>query len=288
MITYIGTENFEGELIEFLDKKLRGDFKICCEKSIDANNSNFIYSPFVLGLIGTILFGLKKNKIVELMLKRISKKLLSTKNRCGLYNFYGDDEYYYDLDTTSVVNTFLFSYCNELPYRINILNTIRKNQNLKDGSIFTWINRERNYIDWFVNFNIYIFFRVINFSDEALNIYLRNNMDSFIDYGSRYYSDITFPMFFSYFCYNQSLISKKEFLKPTYSNLKNMVAGENTISLFFSHLSQYNQKKNEFLSKLLQENWTVDISYFNSSKAIYLTKELNAAITLYLLKRLEV
>ena len=284
----IKMKDFQNEMLDFLDDKLTNNFEICSENSISSVNK--IYSPFALSLIGIILSSLNETSI-DILLQKIYKKLLSTLNKAGIYNFYGNDEYFYDVDTTAGVNTFIFNYRQELPDKNNILEKISGNQNDQDGFILTWFNRSRNNVDWFVNFNVFIFLRILGYHNERLFMYLKNNVEAFLINGSRYYADVSLPLFMIFFYQDRNIINEQDFMIPKYMKVNKLSSKENILSLALRYLNkdnmEYKTEKNVLL-ELLYDNWAKDIRYFNSSAAFYTSTELNAAIALYLLNKMEV
>lgn len=284
----IKIKDFQDELLDFLDNKLINNFEICSENSISNNNSRKLYSLFLLSLIGIVLSNLNETAI-NILLKKIYNKLLPTPNNEGLYNFYGNSEYFYDVDTTAVVSTFIFNYSQKLPNKDNILQRILGNQNNQDGSILTWFDRSRNNVDWFVNFNVFIFLKILGYHNEKLCMYLKNNMGTFLNNGSRYYADLSFPLFMMFFYHSRNIISEQDIIIPKYMKADKKLSKENIFSLGLTYLNNMEYKNREdVLLKLLYKNWAKDIRYFNSSRAFYTSTELNAAITLYILNKMEV
>lgn len=137
-------KTLQSNLIDFLNSKICNDYEVCSEISIIGKDPNKIYSPFLLALIGIILLPLRSNKRINILTQKIYKKLSDTANNGGLFNFYGDKEFFYDVDTTAIVNTFFFDYCREIPNKTKILQWILENQNDHDGSVYTWIDRGNN------------------------------------------------------------------------------------------------------------------------------------------------
>lgn len=284
----IKIKDFQDELLDFLDDKLINNFEICSENSISNNSSRELYSPFLLSLIGIVLSSLNETAI-DILLQEIYKKLISTPNNEGLYSFYGNSEYFYDVDTTAVVNTFIFRYSQELPNKDNILQQILGNQNDQDGSILTWFDRSKNNVDWFVNFNVFILLKLLGCNDDKLIKYLRNNAVNFYKNGSQYYDDISLSLFMISFYRDLKLISPKDFFIPQ-NQIKIYIKKNNLITENLKDFTNFDSVKNNknILLDQLFGNWKKDISYFNSSKAFYTSKVLNAIITLYLLNKMEV
>ncbi len=284
----IKIKDFQDELLDFLDDKLINNFEICSENSISNNSSRKLYSPFLLSLIGIVLSTLTETAI-RILLQKIYKKLISTPNNEGLYNFYGNSEYFYDVDTTAEVSTFIFNYSQKLPNKDNILQQILGNQSDQDGSILTWFNRSKNNVDWFVNFNVFILLKLLGCNDDKLIKYLRNNAINFYKNGSQYYDDISLSLFMISFYRDLKLISQKDFFIPQ-NQIKIYIKKNNLITENFKDFTSFDSVKNNknILLDQLHENWAKDILYFNSSKAFYTATELNAAITLYLLNKMEV
>lgn len=282
-------KNLQSNLIDFLDSKICNTYEVCSEISIIDKDPNKIYSPFVLALIGVILLPLRSNKKINILAQRIYEKLSDTANNNGLFNFYGNKEYYYDVDTTAIVNTFFFDYCRKIPDKTKTLHLILENQDDHDGSVYTWMDRENNNIDWFVNFNVYVFFKKIGCHKNKLIDYLKNNTEKFFHNGSRYYKDITIPLFIMYFYFDQKFIDDNDFGISKYFNIIDKLSNKNVILSGLALLRKNKKNTTEFdeLLKLLNETWHHEVRCFNSSKAFYISTELNAAISLYLLNKME-
>lgn len=280
-------KEFKKDLIFLLDNELNNNYEICIENSIINNFPKKIYSPFLLGLIGIILSNLDSRNYNNI-LNRIYEKLISTPNKKGLYNFYGNSEYFYDVDTTAVVSTFIFKYSQKLPNKDNVLQQILRNQNNQDGSILTWFDRSKNNVDWFVNFNVFILLRLLVCDDDKLIKYIRTNAINFYKNGSQYYNDISLALFIISFYRDLKLISSKDSFIPQ-NQIKFYIKKNNLITEYLKDFANFDSVKNNknILLDQLFKNWEKDISYFHSSKAFYTSKVLNAIITLYLLNKME-
>lgn len=281
-------KTLQSKLIDFLNSKICNNYKVCSEISIINKNPNKIYSPFLLALIGVILIPMRSNKNINSLIQRIYEKLSDTANNDGLFNFYGNKEYYYDVDTTAIVNTFFFDYCRKIPNKTKTLQLILENKNDHDGSVYTWMDRENNNIDWFVNFNVYVFFKKMGCHKNMLIDYLKNNAENFFHNGSHYYRDITIPLFMVYFYLDQKFIDNNDINISKYFNIIDKFSNENVLLLGLTFLRKNKKNTTELdeLLKLLNENWHHEVRCFNSSKAFYTSTELNAAISLYLLNKM--
>jgi hypothetical protein len=284
-----GIKTLQSNLIDFLNLKICSPYEVCSENSIIDNGSNKIYSPFLLALIGIILLPMRSNKNISFLAQKIYEKLSVTENNDGLFNFYGNKEYYYDADTTAIVNTFLFDYCRKIPNKTKTLQLILENRNDHDGSIYTWANKENNNTDWFVNLNVYVFLKKIGSHDNNLITYLKNNAENFCNNGSRYYKDISIPLFMMYFYADQKFIDDNDLSISKYFNINEKLSNDNMILSGLTFLRKNKKSMTEYddLLKLLNENWNHEVQCFNSSKAFYTSTELNAAISLYLLNKME-
>jgi hypothetical protein len=281
-------KTLQSNLIDFLNLKLCNPYEVCSENSIIDNSPNKIYSPFVLALIGIILLSMRSNENINILAKRIYEKLLITENNDGFVNFYGNKEYYHDTDTVAMVNTFLSDYCLKLSNKKEVIKLILKNKNSQDGSIYTWIGKENNNVDWFVNFNIYIFLKKMGHHENRLITYLKNNAENFYKNGSRYYKDIAIPLFMMDFYIDQNIIDDADLDISKNFIISEKISNNNVILLALTFLRKNKKNMTECgdLLKLLNENWHHEIQCFNSSKAFYTSIELNAAISLYLLNKI--
>ena len=92
-----------------------------------------------------------------------------------------------------------------------------------------------------------------------------------------------------FFYYDRNIISEQDITIPKYMKADKKSSKENILSLGLIYLNKYTGYKDEkdVLLELLHDNWAKDVRYFNSSRAFYTSTELNAAITLYLLNKME-
>ena len=103
-IIYENIQDSELSIIySIIEQMVERDFQNCFTNY----KTERFYSPFILGLIGIFLFIARDSKLNDI-LKKIEIKLLSTYNTNGLYNFYGTKNYSSDVDTTSIVNAFIY------------------------------------------------------------------------------------------------------------------------------------------------------------------------------------
>lgn len=264
----------EDELFNNLITMTNCHFRNCLSSS---QPSDKFYSPFILALIGIFINQIKQRKF-ETFLEAIEKKLNETPNMDGIYNFFGDLNYFYDVDTTSVVNTFfILKQCKPSSYHLKIINTLSENRDIEGNAIQTWLNKPNNNVDWFVNYNFYLYTHVFNKSDSLVKEYLLNEHECFLKDGSRYYSNICFPSFFTEF-------NKREFklLLPFKSH---NISYDNN-SLFHIGLSILNNNITELNSDSLKQFVCSNQVYFNSSESFYFSQELNAAIIIYLINKI--
>ncbi|MEI7868465.1 MAG: hypothetical protein WCI11_11285 [Candidatus Methylumidiphilus sp.] len=280
-------KTLQSTLTDFLNLSLCDTYELCSENSIIDKSSKNIYSPFLLALIGIILLPMRNNKNIDILAKRIYEKLSVTENSDGLFNFYGNKKYFYDVDTTAVVNTFLFDYCQIIPNKIKTIQLLLNNKS-DAGSIHTWIGKENNNIDWFVNFNVYIFLKKHGYHENRLTYYLKNNIENFYNHGSRYYKNITIPLFMMYLYIDQKHIDDNDFIITKYFNFNENILNNNMIlsGITFLCKNKKNMTECDDLLQLINENWNHKVQCFNSSKAFYTSTELNAAISLYLLNKM--
>ncbi len=266
--------NTENELFNSLVTMTNCNFRNCIDSSQPTHK---FYSPFILALIGIFINQLKQKKY-DTFLEAIEKKLNETPNINGIYNFFGDLDYFYDVDTTSVVNTYYFlRQCKPAPYHISVINTLKENRDMGSNAIQTWLNRPNNNIDWFVNYNFYLYTHVFNNPDGLVKEYLLNEYDCFLKNGSHYYTDICFPFFLTEF-------NKKEF--KLLLTLKNHKISYDNNNLFHIGLNILNNYSIGINSDVLKQFFCSNQVYFNSSKKLYFSQELNAAIIIYLINKI--
>lgn len=233
------------------------------------NKENKFYSPFILGLMGILLIQSKDDKVTDI-LDSIETKLLNTHNKNGIYNFYGNDTYYYDIDTTAIVNIFfLLKNSKNAEYHKNIITQLKKNIDVNENLLKTWINRDRNHIDWFVNYNFLTYTILADLKDAKIEKELKLRKGDFLKNGTRYYNDISFPLFYIIFNLAEFGIDFS-FESHTNSKTKNL----------FQYGTEYIIKQKR---KQITDNWlNSNEVYFNSSKERYSSTELGATILLYL------
>lgn len=233
------------------------------------NKQKKFYSPFILGLMGIFLIQSKDDKVTDI-LNSIETKLLNTHNKKGVYNFYGNNTYYYDIDTTAIVNIFfLLKKAKNAEYHKNIITELKKNIDVNEKLLKTWLNRDRNHIDWFVNYNFLTYTILADLKDEIIEKELKVKTENFLKNGTRYYKDISFPLFYITFNLAEFGIDFS-FTSQTNYETKNL----------FQYGTEYiiNKKTKQITDNLLNSNEV----YFNSSKEHYSSIELGATILLYL------
>lgn len=264
----------EKMIITQLENMLENDFLNCF---LNKHSYEKFYSPFILAYIGIFLNQLKQNKFESLLLA-IETKLEKTPNENGIFNFFGNDSYYYDVDTTSIVNTFFLLRKNKpTEYHNQVLSKILKNKQIDSDGIQTWFERPRNNFDWFVNYNVLLYAKMLNKPVKNIHEYLRLKKKEFSALGSQYYRDISFPCFISRFYEIEFHIDLK------LAKDKDNKTDTNLFTLGSIVLNKPNTKINlNTLFELLRTNQ----KYFNSSEGFFSSKELNAAILIYLINNL--
>lgn len=271
-------------LIDCLASSISGDAGVCTARSDDMD-SVVATSPFVLSVAGIILFQASgMDSILDLIIDKINS-LYSCRE---IYNFYGDDTYHYDVDTTASTHTFLKLTNRDRDQKEKLVEDILDIQDDESGAIWTWFDREPNRIDWFVNYNVHSYLTLIGCENNNLRNYLTENMNSFIRSGSHYYRDLDFPLFlimihrhlhgnsFAERIYSRSLRKPKS---PSKSDI---------LSIALKHF--FHQKKEgvnpEEMIDRIRKVWKKDTVYFTSSSAVYTSRFLNAAIALFLIDKL--
>ncbi len=265
----------ENELFNQLERMLINNFSNC---SMALPSTNNFYSPFILALIG-IFLNQTKHKRIESLLIKIENKLNETPNNAGIYNFYGNDKYFYDVDTTSIVNTFfLLRNCKSSEYHNRILKSLLNNKINGDKAIQTWINRPRNNIDWFVNYNFFAYSYLLNRPNQLIREYLISEKEKFLQTGSHYYSDISFPYFLIEF-------NNIEFETDLSINEK-LICNDNT-NLFHIGVNILDGKLTQITLEIFLFLLNSNQLYFNSKKGYFTSQELNSAIILYLINKIQ-
>ncbi len=265
----------EDELFNKVEYMSNNNF---CNCFMSLQPSDKFYSPFILALIGIFLNQTKQIKF-EPILTSIENKLNETSNSYGIYNFYGDDQYFFDVDTTSIVNTFfLLKQSKSLEYHEQIINSLKNNRMNGTKAIQTWINRPRNNVDWFVNYNFYTYTHIYKKPDLLIEDYLLNEQVDFLKNGSHYYSNIHFPSFITKF-------NEKEFnLNLSFNKIN--ISRDDT-NLFDFGLNILNDIFTEINFDKMLKLYNSNQVYFNSKKGYFSSQELNAAILLYITNKIK-
>jgi hypothetical protein len=221
------------------------------------------YSPFILGLIGVFLINIK-NKEIEIILEKIDNKLLNTFNVEGIYNFYGNDSYYFDVDTSAIVNSYLILRHKNPVDCYKLIERLKQKMDLDTGLYSTWLNREINHVDWIVNLNLYFLETLIKGKSNLENS-LKISFKEYLKFGSRYYINTSFPLFWLKHI-------QKEF---------NLLLDLSKYETSFEHIvSDF-----KIESKNLDVTGIDNIIYFNSSKDTFNSKELSLSIISYLINK---
>ena len=272
-------------LIDCLASSISGDAGVCTARSDDAD-SVVATSPFVLSVAGIILFQASGvDSILDLIIDRIH----ILHSRKGIYNFYGDDTYHYDVDTTASTHTFLKLTSRKSNREENLVEDILGMQDDESGAVWTWFDREPNRIDWFVNYNVHSYLTLTGVENEDLRNYLTENMHSFIKSGSHYYRDINFPLFLimihrhlhdESFAERVCSRSMRGAKPPSTSNILSIALR------YFFHQKYEGFNPQEVIDRI-RKDWERDTVYFTSSSAVYTSRFLNAAIALFLIDELE-
>ena len=235
-------------------------------------------TPFIAALAALIL----KHSTPYRYFKKYAERVINHLNNSITTNsnhikFLNNDEIPQDIDTIAITNLFLSSEKHLITHKTDIIKTITKNRNDHYGAFNTWINRNDNNVDYFVNLNIYVLFSRLCHKDRLLENYLINNIDNYLSNGSPYYRDIGFPMFLIYF-YNRHKFVKKDdrvftsIISKLESNPHTLKFMRNIHSLHYKR-KLYSKHKVEY-SRFAQ--------YFNSSSKTYHSEVLDNIIDLYL------
>lgn len=152
-------------------------------------------SPFVLAIAGHLLLHLPDSEVRNKMLRQTGEFLESVLTKDGLVGFLHPNAHRYELDTVSFVHSFLMKlYGKRAIDRFRSMHRVYKeNKDKRSGAYLTWLDKQENRIDWVVNLNIRATFCLAEMNDPSLNSYLLFNADRFLQQGSYYYRDISFP-----------------------------------------------------------------------------------------------
>lgn len=172
----------------------------CTRIYLGFERQDTLSSPFVSSIAATVLLTLPGNSLRNDILLETTEYLMNAMDRNGLIGFAHPNHHRYDLDTLACVYSFLYRFTPELiTSRLNnILEFFLDNKCRETGAYYVWIAKERNNIDYFVNVNIGMFFKTIGFEDPTLDEFLFANAYEFVDKGSHYYQDVSFPLFLAF------------------------------------------------------------------------------------------
>jgi hypothetical protein len=202
------------EYIAFLERlAIQTLFRYNCAKiGLKSRKEEVLSSPFVSSIAARILFTFPGHSFRDSILLKTKGYLLNVMDENGLVGFVDPNRHHYDLDTLACVYDFLYRFQPELTaLRINkVLKFFLENKCYKTGAYYTWIDKKKNNIDYFVNVNIRIFFKTIGFRDAALDEFLFSNTCEFIDKGSHYYQDISFPVLLAYLYLNEARFTSQD------------------------------------------------------------------------------
>jgi hypothetical protein len=169
----------------------------CLKIYSDSDKREISSSPYIAALAARILMIMPPHETK-------SEILLSTTNyllKCldagdGLIGFLYPNHHRYDIDTLAVCYSTLYSLAgSKIKRRLPaILDIFSKHQENKSGAYYTWLNKANNNIDYVVNLNTRFFFWIIGKQNESLDNYLALNLDDFLENGSPYFRDLSFPL----------------------------------------------------------------------------------------------
>jgi hypothetical protein len=246
--------------------------------SIDKNaNIIYLFSPFILALTGIINSKLPSNDInarYQNSLIIYFNKLINNSEIMGHFSL---NERYRDIDTIATILIFLkLQNINDENTNDNF-NNILANKSKTNKGYYTWINRQNNNIDYFVNMNIYILFQMLRYYDKDLNDYLECHLANFIRLGSHYYEDIVFPVFLILFYFTENIIDTED--KRVRFILSEVLSDKCLNNKLLSILKQTKMMRNTDFSLLLKSHFN---QYFNSSSKRYGSYMLDAFFNAYL------
>jgi hypothetical protein len=276
----------QNKLIEFIKGKICNEFEVCSKIFYDSIEKESIYSPAFLGLIGSVLHQTPINDLKPI-LNIITEKIHNTPNVDGMYNFLGDSNYFYDIDSTVIVNNYLLE-SGENEKFIKKIDTILDSLRTTNNGFYTWINKESNNLDWVVNLNVFVFLKKVkNKKYVGQHSFLLDQLPNYLEKGSKYYPDNNLPLFFLLLYFNNGILSDDEFKCFSSIHSKYSNSNQNILSLCCRLLLKQNSylDLNE-MNESIYTLWLVDVKYTASSTSYYVSDVLNAAIALYLLNKL--
>jgi hypothetical protein len=264
------------EFLEFLKKKTL--FKNNCTKIYNqTGKEEILSSPYVAAIAARILMTMPSHNIKNEILVDAAKYLMGCMDENGLIGFLYPNHHRFDLDTLAVCYAFLYEMdrCKIEDRLPAILDIFSKHKDAKTGAYFTWIEKDNNNIDYFVNMNVRFFFWTIGKEDNDLDNYLISNLDDFINNGSPYFRDISFPLILAtvygrYFYYDgqggifQNVLDRL-FVTDEYRELLSKIktiVGNNRIPVNDERVSLLNQ-------------------YFNSRNGVYISNLLDLTLGFY-------
>ena len=242
----------------------------CTRIHLPSGQEETLSSPYVSSIAARVLLTLPDHPLKNDIILKTKEYLLNVMRPTGLIGFIEPNEHRYDLDTQACVYNVLFRFGSEqiISKVNNIVKFFLENKCNQTGAYYTWVNKEKNNVDYFVNINIRMFFKTIGIQDPTLDKYLLASAYKFIRSGSRYYRDLSFPVFLTYlYINNEGLTRQEQYLAATLNRLlytrKARSVAEDIKSMVHRHMSingywkcrlfrqYFNSRDSYFQSKLL-------------------------------------
>jgi len=179
------------------------DFLNCYCQDLKTGTRQYFPSPYIMSLTGMILMHAQGNESNTSHIRNITKTLVRNYDTDGRMYFFQLHNMpsppfhcQHDVDTLACVQIFLRSYGVCCIPEDTLIRSLMKATRDPCGAFLTWIDRYiDNHIDYMANLNVYVLFQLLVHEDDVLAQYLIDNIDDFLEYGSHYYRDTSFPLF---------------------------------------------------------------------------------------------
>ncbi len=260
--------------------RIRGDMiyaNNCEQIGIDDRKVTLFSSPFIAAIATRVLQSLPKHPHLNSMIKDVESYFTLLMRENILIGFAERDFPWYDIDTLANVYGLLYQInptaIDQYLGRVNkIILSLKDNVT---GAYYTWVNRRYNNIDYMVNVNIFLYFMSIDYYDKHLYSYLNIHLREFLENGSFYYRDITFPVLY-FFILRNGLFKNKEQSKAT-DILDSILEPKVSCDIVDKLKSNIRSKE---LHKTDSDEYLIK-RYFNSHCAIYRSKILDRLLRQY-------
>ena len=258
----------------------------------DVEAPRYFSTPFITALAGLMLLKMDSNHIAQPHIDQTRTALIRNLSCNKMARFFNDLSCPFDLDTTAIVNLFLIESGAYSDSDIqSLIESIKNNQYMPQnpdspcvGAFYTWIDKNPNHVDFFVNVNVYVFLSRMGLHNKPLAGYLTRNIENFLLNGSRYYKNVEFPIFLLAFYFNSGLISIND---AAFRKIFNAIRANNKTKKLFAGFLDDRFKEYTNLSRTTA--YYVFSQYFNdSSGRTYHSPMLGKVINQYLRQRLSI